>query len=72
MEEINNENNATKGFIDKDGFMCEKLFKDGKFFNRLIHMEVAKTHVPNPENRTQIRFIDGNKLNCSPDNLEWF
>lgn len=35
------------------------------------HIIVAKTLVPNPDNKPYVNHIDGNKLNFHPSNLEW-
>jgi hypothetical protein len=32
---------------------------------------LAKTFIPNPENKRTVNHKDGNKLNCALDNLEW-
>lgn len=47
------------------------LHEDGKRRPTALHRILAKLFIPNPENLPQVNHIDGNKLNCSIDNLEW-
>lgn len=38
---------------------------------RYLHRLLAEHFIPNPYNLPQVNHKDGNKLNCSLDNLEW-
>ena len=53
------------------GYCTVALFKDGKRKNYFIHRLVAYAFISNPNNKTQINHIDGNKVNNRCDNLEW-
>lgn len=39
--------------------------------NVRVHIQIAKTFIPNPDNLPQVNHKDGNKLNNRKDNLEW-
>jgi len=38
---------------------------------KLVHRLVAITFIPNPDNKATVNHKDLNKLNNTPDNLEW-
>ena len=47
------------------------LTKKGNRISHLVHRLVAKTYIPNPDNKPQINHKDGNPLNNHISNLEW-
>ena len=55
----------------KKGYYMVHLHKDGKKKNFGIHVLVARAFIPNPENKTTVNHIDGDKTNNRTDNLEW-
>lgn len=64
-------NKFLKQKIDRYGYLCVSLCKDGKRFYRTVHRLVATTFIPNSENKPTVNHKDENKLNNSIDNLEW-
>jgi hypothetical protein len=48
-----------------------QLYKNGETKMFYVHVLVAKTFIPNPENKLVVDHIDGNKANCNVDNLRW-
>jgi hypothetical protein len=59
-----------KQIVNKRGYPETRFRKNGTHF-RVIHRLVAKAFIPNPDNKSQVNHIDGNKLNNRVDNLEW-
>jgi len=47
------------------------LTENGVMHNFYIHRLVAIHFIPNPENKTQVNHIDGDKFNNNDWNLEW-
>ena len=60
-----------KSFISNCGYERVSIkikHKERKFS---VHRLVAIAFIPNPENKSQVNHIDGNKLNNNASNLEW-
>lgn len=57
--------------VDKDGYERVVLTKYGIRKTYSVHKLVALAFIPNPENKTTINHIDGNKRNNNVSNLEW-
>ena len=57
--------------IDKDGYLRVNLYKNGKQYNKKVHRLVTAAFIPNPEGKTEVNHIDGNKTNNRVENLEW-
>lgn len=47
------------------------LTKNGELRTTSLHRVVASAFVPNPENKSQVNHINGDKTNNRADNLEW-
>lgn len=53
------------------GYPKVSLRKDGKTQQHYIHRLVAEAFLDNPEQKTEVNHIDGNKRNNHVQNLEW-
>ena len=47
------------------------LWKNNIADNQYVHRLIAKTFIPNPENKLEVNHIDGNRQNNNILNLEW-
>lgn len=57
--------------IAPNGYYRVTLAKGKKKVQKYLHRLLAEYFIPNPEHLPQVNHKDGNKLNCSLDNLEW-
>lgn len=53
------------------GYKRACLSKDGKVKKHLVHRLVAKTFIPNPDNKPCVNHKDSNRANNIVENLEW-
>lgn len=54
-------------YVGCGGYWCVHIGKR----NYLLHRLLAIAFIPNPENKPTVNHRDGNRQNCSLDNLEW-
>jgi hypothetical protein len=64
-------NKVLKPAKDPHGYLHVSLYKNGIGHTKNIHIIVARTFIPNPNNLPEINHIDGIKINCAATNLEW-
>lgn len=60
-----------KGFIDKDGYKCVRLHKDGKRKTSRVSRLVAIAYVPNPDNKPTVDHINRVRTDNRACNLRW-
>lgn len=57
------------GVPDKDGYLRIHLHTDAN--TQMVHRIIAKTFIPNPENRPHVNHKNGIKTDNNVENLEW-
>ena len=68
---ISNYRKIMQTYEINSGYLAIKFTINGKRTSHLVHRLVAETFIPNPENKSEVNHIDGNKHNNRVDNLEW-
>lgn len=56
---------------DRKGYLTVTVRKDGKSSTKRVHVLVALAWVKPQRRRTQVRHLDGDKLNCAAWNLKY-
>ena len=56
---------------NRHGYPVVDLYMNGQRQTIPVHRLVANAFVSNPDNKSQVNHIDGNKKNNIADNLEW-
>jgi len=52
-------------------YFVVRLAKDGVNHTHSVHRIVAKSFIPNPENKPEVNHKNGNRQDNRPENLEW-
>ena len=70
-EIINTKNEALKPYDNGYGYLIVDLYKNHKKTHTRVHIVVARSFIPNPNNYPEINHKDENKHNNKIENLEW-
>ena len=57
--------------VSRKGYRTVNLMVNGTHYLEFVHRLVATAFIPNPENKSQVNHIDGDKGNNNVNNLEW-
>ena len=57
--------------VIKNGYLVVYLSRDGVVYPKYVHALVAEAYIPNPDGLPVVNHKNGNKKDCSVDNLEW-
>lgn len=57
--------------VGKRGYPVLSFKKDGHTYLRTLHRVFAIAWIPNPDNKREVNHINGDKCDCSINNLEW-
>ncbi len=68
---ISNYRKIMQTYEINSGYLAIKFTLNGVRTSHLVHRLVAKAFLDNPENKTEVNHIDGNKHNNHVSNLEW-
>lgn len=58
-------------FVNRYGYLMVTFRKNGVRKNLTVHKLVAEAFIPNPERKTQINHLNGDKLCNRVENLQW-
>jgi hypothetical protein len=67
----NDMRNKPRAPFNNHDYMRVQIFNDGKQHKFYIHRLVAIAFIPNPNNKSDVDHIDGNKSNNNVSNLRW-
>jgi hypothetical protein len=57
--------------LSNKGYYVVGMWLNGKSIKFNLHRIIAETYIPNPENKSQVNHINGDKLDNRIENLEW-
>ena len=52
-------------------FFPPTFFYSTHLKKKYLHRLIAEHFIPNTQNKKEVNHIDGNKINCAIENLEW-